>query len=203
MSARRNDLFIQLPLSVDEKTLAVEAAGPAASIPDLDERLAELNALHKSLKSVPGGIPPPPVPVPPQRSAAIEKMRVAGNTAFRKGNYNEAISMYTHAISMALTRPHWEPAPLLKEELQVLYSNRAQAHMSVNNWPEALADVSLSVDMKKVQNSKAHWRKAKSLKEMGRLEEAKDALEHGLEFGPDSDLQTLLKDVNVDLAARK
>jgi len=192
--------FTQLPITMNETTKAIE---PLTASPELSTHIEELNALHRALKAVNGGVPPPPVPVPPQRSAAIEKMRAAGNDAFRKTNYVDAISKYTHAISMALTRPTWEPAPLMKEELQALYSNRARAHMSANNWPEALADANVSVDFKRVQNPKAHWRKAKALKEMGRLDEAKQALEFGLEFAQDKDLQELLKDVNSQLEARK
>ena len=190
------DVYLQLPVSFNESTKSVESS---LKTPEFTQHLESLNAMHKLLLNIPGGVPPPPVPVPPQRSAAIEKMRNSGNNAFRKANYQEAINLYSHAISMAMTRPSWEPAPLLKEELQVLYSNRAQAQMSANNWPEAYADASLSVEFKRVQNPKAHYRKAKALKEMGRLEEAKEALEYGLEFGVDSDLKTLLKDVDAQL----
>jgi len=190
------DVYTQLPLTIDNKTQAVTTSMKHNS--ELTAHLEALNNLHRTLatQAPPGGVPPPPVPVPPQRSAAIEKMRNSGNQAFRKGNYQEAIKLYSHAITMAMTRPLWEPAPLLKEEAQVLFANRAQAHMSANNWPEALADANLSVDFKRAQNPKAHWRKARVLKEIGRLEEAKQALEFGLEFGDDGELRTLLKEVD-------
>ncbi|KAA8910895.1 hypothetical protein FN846DRAFT_774559 [Sphaerosporella brunnea] len=196
--ASSTDIYTQLPLSFTEKALTSSYNDPA-----LQSMLEEVNRMHHLLLNVQGNTPPPPVPVPPQRSAAIEKMRTTGNAAFRKGNYKEAINMYSHGIAMAMTRPPWEPAQLLKEELQVLYANRAQAHMSMNNWPEALADVSLSVDFKKAPNPKAHWRKGKALKEMGRLEEAKQALEHGLEFGVDADLKNLLKEVDTLLEEKR
>ena len=197
--------YIQLPLTImgdpkDPSKTTIEA--PNAD-PALAAHLRDLNALVKELRTVPSGVPPPPVPVNPQRSAAIEKMRAAGNAAFRKGAHADAVNMYAHAISMALTRPTWEPAPLLKEEVQVLFLNRSQAHMSLQDYPEALADANISVDFKPVGNHKAHYRKAKVLKEMGRLEEAKAALEFGLEFGPEAELQALLKEVNADIAARK
>jgi translocation protein SEC72 len=195
--ALQSDIYTQLSLSMDPTTKAISA--PASSSPELTNFLTELNTMHRTLKNCATGVPPPPVPVPPQRSAAVEKMRTAGNQAFRHQRYDEAVNMYSHAITMALTRPVWEPAPLLKEELQVLYLNRAQAHMSCNNYPEALADASLSVDFKRPQNPKAHWRKAKCLKEMGRLEEAKEALEFGLEFGDDGELRSLLKEVEKSL----
>jgi len=196
------DVYTQLPLAVDNQAQTITTT--IKDNPELTAHLEALNNLHKTLatQAPSGGIPPPPVPVPPQRSAAIEKMRNSGNLAFRKGNYQEAVNLYSHAITMAMTRPPWEPAPLLKEETQVLFANRAQAHMSANNWPEALADANLSVDFKRTQNPKAHWRKAKALKEMGRLEESKQALDFGLEFGDDADLRNLLKEV-VSLLERK
>jgi len=104
---------------------------------------------------------------------------------------------------MALTRPPWEPSVLLRDELQQLYANRAQAHIGINSWPEALADVNASIDLKQVGNPKAHWRKGKCLKEMGRYEEAKEALEFGLEFGSDGELAHMLKEVNETLSKRK
>jgi translocation protein SEC72 len=192
------DTFTQLPLSFNDKTLTSSYRDSA-----VQATLDEVNRMHNLLLQAPQNVPPPPVPVPPQRSAAIEKMRTTGNAAFRKGNYKEAINMYSHAITMALTRPPWEPSGLAKEELQVLYANRAQAFMSLNCWPEALADASVAVDFKKVQNPKAHWRKGKALKEMGRLEEAKQALELGLEFGQDADLKSLLKEVDALLEEKK
>jgi translocation protein SEC72 len=75
--------------------------------------------------------------------------------------------------------------------------------MSINNWPEALADASVSVELKKPQNQKAHWRKGKCLKEMGRLEEARDALEHGIDCGADPELTGLLKEVKEALEKRQ
>ena len=197
--SRHSDVFTQLPLRWDDTTNLVSTAHADSSVADL---LSELNDLRRALKGIPDNIPPPPMPVSPQRSAAIEKMRTSGNQAFRKGSFLEAVNMYSHAISMARTRPTWEPAPLLKEELQVLYNNRAQAYLSMNSYPEAVADASVSIDFKRMQNHKAHFRKAKALKEMGRYEEAKDALEFGLQFGDDAELQALLREVNASLPAQ-
>lgn len=76
--------------------------------------------------------------------------------------------------------------------------------MAIGNWPEGLADAEASIDCKKVGNPKAHWRKGKCLKEMGRLEEARDALELGLEYGgDDSDLKSLYKEVQEALEKRR
>lgn len=105
---------------------------------------------------------------------------------------------------MALGRPVWEPSGLVKDELYLLYANRSQAYMATGHWPEGLADADASIDCKRVGNPKAHWRKGKCLKEMGRLEEAMGALELGLEFGgEDADLKSLYKEVEEALERRR
>jgi len=105
---------------------------------------------------------------------------------------------------MALGRPNWEPSGLVKDELYLLYANRSQAYMATGLWPEGLADAEVSIDCKRVGNPKAHWRKGKCLKEMGRLEEAREALELGLEFGgEDADLKSLYKEVTEALERRR
>ncbi|CAZ82888.1 unnamed protein product [Tuber melanosporum] len=203
--AQSSDVFVVVPIEMDPSTKAIQALS-SSNDPLLTRELEALNNLHQNLKSAPGitnGIPPPPTSVGPKLSTQIERMRQTGNNAFRKQNYAEAVDLYTLAISMALRRPPWEPSALLREELQQLYANRAQAHISINNWPEALADVNASIDFKRVGNPKAHWRKGRCLKEMGRYEEAKEALEFGLEFGNDPELANMLKEVNEALSKRK
>ncbi|RPB05658.1 hypothetical protein L873DRAFT_1785393 [Choiromyces venosus 120613-1] len=203
--AQSADVFVVVPIEMDPVTKAIRAL-PSSNDPLLARELEALNALHRTIKNTPdvtNDVIPPPTAVGPKRSALIERMRQTGNNAFRKQSYAEAVDLYTHAISMALTRPPWEPSPLLRDELQQLYANRAQAHIGINNWPEALADVNASIDFKRAGNPKAHWRKGKCLKEMGRYEEAKAALEFGLEFGNDAELTHMLKEVNETLSKRQ
>ncbi len=98
---------------------------------------------------------------------------------------------------MALSRPLWEPSGLVRDEVAALYANRAQAYMAKSGWPEGSIDAEASVEAKKAGNSKAWWRKAKCLMEMGRLEEAKDWVGRGLEMeGNEADLVALLKEID-------
>ena len=107
--------------------------------------------------------------------------------------------MYSYAIEMALTRPGWEPLGLAREELASLYANRAQGHMAQQAWPEGLVDARSSVDCKPGANVKAYWRSGKCLIEMGRVDEARQVLEKGIEVegkGPDArELVSLLADI--------
>lgn len=175
------DTFTLLPLHVDEST-NISATGTANNA--LNTELAALNALHRGLLAVetPTGTPPPPVPVNPKRSAQIGKLRESGNAEFRKGNPGAAVKLYTLAVDMALQRPHWEPSGLVREEVSGLLSNRAQANMAQQNWAEGSVDAEASVEMKKVGNAKAWWRRGKCLLEMGRLEEAELWVKQALEF---------------------
>ncbi|KAH7122518.1 hypothetical protein B0J11DRAFT_531713 [Dendryphion nanum] len=176
------DTYTQLQIEMDPTTKAVSATGTSNSA--LNDELAILNALHRSLLSsdTNNGTPPPPVPVNPKRSAQIGKLRESGNAEFRKGNHAGAVRMYSLAIEMALGRPSWEPNGLVREEVSGLLSNRAQANMAQQNWAEGAVDAEASVEMKKVGNAKGWWRRGKCLLEMGRIDEAEAWIKEALEF---------------------
>ena len=194
------DTFTQIPLQIDPQTKAISSALPTASVKGLEEEIDQLNALSRSILKLetPNSIPPPPVPVDPKRSAQIAKLRESGNTAFRKGEHDNAIRMYTLAIEMALTRHAWEPAGLVREEASGLYANRAQAYMAMQSWAEGAVDAESSTELKRAGNAKGWWRQGKCLLEMGRLEEARQAVTRGLEFeGGEQDLVALRKEVDA------
>jgi translocation protein SEC72 len=104
--------------------------------------------------------------------------------------------MYSIAISMALDRPAWEPSGLVREEVSGLLANRAQANMAQGLWAEGAVDAEASVEMKKVGNAKAWWRRGRCLIEMGRLEEAEAWVKQALEFeATEQDLVALKEEV--------
>ncbi|KAH0562232.1 hypothetical protein GP486_003069 [Trichoglossum hirsutum] len=189
------DSFTQLPLQIDPTSKAVSVPESAQS-KQLTAELTALNALHRSLLNLDTPVPPPPIPVNPKRSAQIQKLRESGSASFRKGNYPDAIRMYTFGIEMAVGRPGWEPSGLVRDEVSVLYANRAQAHMAMQNWPQAMIDAESSVEMKKAGNTKGWWRKGRCLIEMGRLEEAKEWIEKALDVEEDADLKALSKEID-------
>lgn len=183
------DTFTQLPLAIDPSTKAISASHATSA---LSTELGLLNALHRSfikdLEAPSNGVPPPPIPVNPKRSAQITKLREAGNALFKKGSHSDAVRMYSLALDMAAGRPVWEPAGLVREELSSLYGNRAAAQMAQQNWVEGSVDAECSVELKKVGNVKGWWRRGVCLREMGRAEEAREWVREGVEFegaGPD------------------
>ncbi|MCJ1351274.1 MAG: hypothetical protein MMC33_001258 [Icmadophila ericetorum] len=195
-----DETFTLLPLYLDPVTKQLSNLTDPTNTA-LTTELQALNALHRSLLSIetPNQIPPPPVPLNPKRSAQIQKMREQANALFRKNisqTTAEAVKLYTYALEMALTRPPWEPSQIVRDEVSVLLSNRAQAHMSLQAWPEGAADAETSVEMKRVGNQKAWYRRGKCLFEMGKWVEAKEWLHKALEVeSEDADLKGLMVEV--------
>lgn len=194
------ETFLQLPLHLDPSSKAISASPTTDT---LTAELHHLNTLHRALLALDAATPPPPLPVNPKRSAQLTKMREQGNLAFRKSQYPEAIKLYTYGIDMALGRPVWEPATLLRDEVGAMFANRAQAYMALHLWAEGAVDADTSVAMVKVGNAKGWWRKGRCLVEMGRLVEAREWVARALEFeGKEADLVALAREVD-GLIARK
>ncbi|KAI9823819.1 MAG: hypothetical protein M1826_007640 [Phylliscum demangeonii] len=198
------ETFTQLPLHLDPSTKAIRSAGTSPDDGAVHDELKTLNQLHRALIGLDTAAPPPPVPVNPVRSAQINKLRESGNASFRKGAFPEAVRLYTFGLEMALSRPPWEPAGLVREEVAGLYANRAQAHMALQSWAEGMVDAEASVEMKRVGNAKAWWRRGRCLQEMGRVEEAKEWIERALEYeGNESDLIALKREVEALLERKE
>lgn len=194
--------FDLLPVQMDPQSKAISSLKSSRA---LNAELEELNTLHRALLTVetPNGVPGP-VPANPKRSANISKLRDGGNAEYRKGKYDEAIKMYTLGVQMALGRPAWEPAALVREEVSGLLANRAQAHMALQNWPEGAVDAETSVEARRTGNAKAWWRRGRCLVEMGRLEEARTWVKNGLEVeGEEGDLVSLLKEIETAIGKKK
>lgn len=193
--------FDLLPLRMDPQSKAIEAGRSSRA---LAAELDQLNTLHRSLLALetPTGVPPPPVPVNPKRSANVTKLRDNGNAEYKKGKYVEAVRLYTLGLQMALQRPLWEPAALVREEVSGLLANRAQAHMALQNWPEGAVDAEASIEVRRVGNAKAWWRRGRCLAEMGRLDEAREWVKRALEVeGEEADLVALLKEIVAKIVA--
>ena len=198
-----DEVFYPVPITIDPSTKTMTTTDTT-----LVDEIAELNKTYRQILQLEtrNQIPGPPTPVHQKRSVQVNKMREAGNTHYKRGAYSEAIKMYDLAIRMASERPPWEASGLVREELSTLYNNRSQAWMSQQLWAEALVDAETSVEMKRVGNVKAWWRRGQCLKEMGRLREAKEVVSNGIELEKMSqertalgELETLLKEISKAL----
>ncbi|XP_034045981.1 zinc finger CCCH domain-containing protein 7A [Thalassophryne amazonica] len=99
-----------------------------------------------------------------------------GNDVFKEGDWTKSIEMYTEALSIAEYADSEEicvPTRLLEK----LYANRAAAYLNVvpGLYDQALEDCEKALHLND-GNYKALYRKAKSLKEMGRHQEAYEAV---------------------------
>ncbi|KAK1474801.1 tetratricopeptide [Colletotrichum cuscutae] len=193
--------FDLLPLQLDPQSKSLSSTSSSRA---LAAELSQLNALHRSLitsdTTTQHGVPPPPMPVNPKRSAQVAKLRDSGNAEFHKKKYGDAIKFYTLGLQMAFTRPLWEPSQLVREEVSGLYANRAQAHMALQQWAEGSVDAEASVEARKVGNAKAWWRRGKCLMEMGRLEEAREWVGKALEYeGEEGELVAQYKEIEARL----
>lgn len=213
------DTYVQLPIQLDPTTKALST--PFGTDPLLTRELTALNTLHRSFirdidnpSNTPStSVPSHPANIPPKRSAQVTKLREAGNASFKKGQHADAVRMYGLAIDMASQRPVWEPWALVREELAALYANRAQARIGLSEWAEAGEDARMSVEMKRAMNVKAWFRRGICLREMGRLDEAREWVALGVEFEsavPNGakaadELKELLREIEglVDAARKK
>jgi len=100
------------------------------------------------------------------------ELKNQGNAAVTAGNYQEAIDLYTQAITM-------EPSN------HVFYSNRSAAYLNMKNGANALEDASKCVSLNPTW-VKGYSRKGAALHEMGKYEEAEQAYNEGLKIDPDN-----------------
>ncbi|KAJ8102135.1 TPR-like protein [Lipomyces tetrasporus] len=187
-----------LPIIFNEVTKHV-ALSEQDLTPSRAKEIHELNSLYRDLVALNADVPPPPNQINGRLNDQVRKLKDAGNASYKKSQYSDAVRMYSLAIEMALKRPPWEASGFAREELSVLYSNRAQAHMSTGAWGDAMVDADTAIYLKR-NFPKAHYRKGKCLQHMGRLHEAKAAYELGLESGgadgSDAELKSSLAEVN-------
>ncbi len=201
------DTFFALPLTYDDKTKNVVCSNHLLAVcAKCNIDMTSLNQLSRAFNSLPSDAVAPPSPAkppPPQRSAQIAKLKDSGNAAFKAHRFNEAIRFYSLAIDMALARPPWEAAALCRDETVILLCNRSAARFALNEFAESLADAEAVVELKKPW-PKGHFRKCKALQAIGRLEEAKIAIELGLMYDPnDNDCNIVLRDIKKAIEARR
>lgn len=200
------ETYTHLPLYLDPSTKHLSqstssssskkslTSSSTSSSTELEEILKNINNLHTQFKSLetPNHAPPPPLPVNPKRTAQITKLRETAGLSARKNDYAGAVRLYGLAIEMASSRPPWEPAGLVREELATCYLERATAHVLNREWVEGWKDAESSTECKRgVQqgpqgqkipgNPRGFVLGGKCLVELGRWDEAVGFLEKGIE----------------------
>jgi translocation protein SEC72 len=198
------DSFLSLPLQYNEKTKSVVCCHhlvPKCTTCGLD--FQALNSTYRAFNALDTPAPPPPTKQPhPARSAQIAKLRDSGDSSTKLHKYADAVRYYSLAIDMTLARPAWEAASVCRDETVMLLCSRSAARFAMKEYIESLGDAEAVVKLKSSW-PKGHFRKCKALQAMGRLEEAKKAVELGLMSDPnDNECNLALKEVNKALQAR-
>ncbi|KAK9381142.1 uncharacterized protein V2V93DRAFT_368431 [Kockiozyma suomiensis] len=189
--------YSEVPINFDKVTKHLDFS-ESEKTPERAAEVAKLNKLYKDLVGVNSDVPPPPNQINGRLTDQVKKLKESGNQAFKRSSYADAIRMYGLAIEMALKRASWEASGYQREELSVLFSNRSQAYMSTGSWGEGMVDADTAIFLRR-SFPKAHYRKGKCLQNLGRLREAKDAYELGLESGGTDGSVAELKNALADV----
>ncbi|GAA6061135.1 hypothetical protein JCM10212_001735 [Sporobolomyces blumeae] len=202
-----DELLTLVPLSIDTTQFSpspVNFDGPAPAGFTQDD-LKHVNQLARILltASNPNVVfPPPPQAVPNDRSVKVAQAKEAGNVAFKKQNFQDAIKLYSMSADMAAGRPVFEANVYARDELALALCNRSAAYLGAKEYVNALVDAEAVIQLKKPW-IKGHFRKGKALQAMARLEEAREAFLLGLQFDPSAeDLQGAVSEVEEQIRQR-
>ena len=91
-----------------------------------------------------------------------EEIKEQGNAAYRCGDYNTAVEMYTKAVDLDSSNSKY-------------LVNRSLCYFSMNNWSSSYEDALKAVSLSP-KNQKAHFRLVKALFELSRYKEARLAI---------------------------
>ncbi|KAA0712752.1 Mitochondrial import receptor subunit TOM34 [Triplophysa tibetana] len=77
-----------------------------------------------------------------RRSQSWTELKQAGNERFKAGQYGEAVTLYTQSVELLE-----KTGKKNKEDLGILYSNRAASYLKDGNCNECIKDCSKSLDL--------------------------------------------------------
>ncbi|XP_072416084.1 zinc finger CCCH domain-containing protein 7A isoform X4 [Chiloscyllium punctatum] len=99
----------------------------------------------------------------------VRNLNDEGNDKFRESNWADALNQYTEALNVA----HYasEEVSIVNGVIEKLYANRAACYLNMGLYNRVLDDCDKALQLND-RNYRALYRKGKSLKELGRHEEA-------------------------------
>lgn len=77
-----------------------------------------------------------------RRSQSWMELKQAGNDSFRAGQYGEAVNLYSQSIQLLD-----KSGQKNKDDLGILYSNRAASHLKDGNCSECIKDCTMSLEL--------------------------------------------------------
>uniref|UniRef100_A0A3Q0RDQ8 Zinc finger CCCH-type containing 7A n=1 Tax=Amphilophus citrinellus TaxID=61819 RepID=A0A3Q0RDQ8_AMPCI len=130
------------------------------------------------------------------RRSRWQEIQKEGNDVFREGEFTKSIEMYTEALSIA-DYAESEDICVQTGLLEKLYANRAAAYLNIvpGLYDQALEDCEKALQLNE-GNYRALYRKARALKELGRHQEAYEAVAKcSLAVPQDSSVTQLTQDL--------
>ncbi|XP_041988892.1 tetratricopeptide repeat protein 1-like [Aricia agestis] len=110
-----------------------------------------------------------------ERQIIAEQLKVAGNEAFKVGEYERSIEKYTEALKVC---------PLqFSQQRSVLYCNRSAAKMKMEKYKVAIKDCSKAIELDD-KYLKAYYRRAQSYEATEKLDECLADYKKILELDP-------------------
>jgi len=100
-----------------------------------------------------------------------EHEKEQGNTAYKRGNYEQAIEFYQSAHSIEPEMPHYQ-------------LNLAAAYLKLHDY--AAAERACDVALSQHRSVKGYWRRAQARKSLGRFEDAAKDLRNVLKIQPEN-----------------
>uniref|UniRef100_A0AAX7SR17 C3H1-type domain-containing protein n=1 Tax=Astatotilapia calliptera TaxID=8154 RepID=A0AAX7SR17_ASTCA len=124
-----------------------------------------------------------------------------GNDVFREGEWTKSIEMFTEALNIA-DYAESEDICVQTGLLEKLYANRAAAYLNIGLYDQALEDCEKALRLNE-GNYRALYRKARALKELGRHQEAYEAVAKcSLAVPQDSSVTQLTQDLAKTLGLK-
>jgi tetratricopeptide (TPR) repeat protein len=120
---------------------------------------------------------------------SAEAHKVAGNTHFGQGSYEEAIKEYSTAI-------------IQKPDGISYYTNRALAYLKLSRWDECISDCQKAVEIDR-SSVKGHYLLGQALTEQQRYKEALSELQRAYELSLDQKVSYTSDILAAILAARR
>jgi translocation protein SEC72 len=163
--------------SVTKKVTAVE---------DNEKYLEEVDALNRLASDlISSGLDVPENGEPDKNmTSKIQGLVNSAMESMKKRNFSFAIVNITAAIGMASKRKRWESFQIQMQEMVGFLQLRTDAYMMSGKYAEALADADLLIGITAL-SADNFLRKAVSLVNLKRPEEAKVVLERGLSLHED------------------
>jgi len=128
-----------------------------------------------------------------KKAKSLESTKDEGNKAFRSGNYQQALELYSKALQID---------PFNKSTNSKLYCNRATVNFKLKNYDDSISDCNNAIELDPTY-LKAYLRRAKSYMDAEKYEEAVRDYEKITKMDHNHEYRRLLKDAKLELKKSK